>query len=122
MEDTTCGCLTHQGPHWLHMDYTTKKQNFRLLALAVHLTANGSVKESLLYMEAFMHAENRRLDEKLRNMKEHVEYAYDILGNVEDLRTVEMAMMQKMSEDFQCHYEAFLLRHQQEKVEQGVLF
>jgi len=54
-----CGCGTHDGPHWLHMDRIDRDQNKSLLDGA---TSSAEIK-------AFMEAEQRRLAEKLREMK-----------------------------------------------------
>lgn len=54
-----CGCGTHEGPHWLHMDSIDRDQNRSLL--------NGATSSAEI--KAFMESEQRRLAEKLREMK-----------------------------------------------------
>ena len=49
-----CGCVTHDGPHWLHMDVLTHRMNSELLE-------NG-------FVNGLLDNEMRRLDEKARNM------------------------------------------------------
>lgn len=53
-----CECITHDGPHWLHMDRIDKELNAELLARGDYLS-----------LIAFAQGESRRLDEKLRNME-----------------------------------------------------
>lgn len=52
-----CECITHNGPHWVHMDRTWKKMNQEMPAT------------SPLTLHARAEAEVRRLDEKGRMMK-----------------------------------------------------
>lgn len=49
-----CDCITHDGPHWLHMDQLWRIRNQQLLDADA--------------LDAFTHAEIERLDEKLANM------------------------------------------------------
>jgi hypothetical protein len=49
-----CDCITHEGPHWLHMDRLTHQMNRRML------DRNNT--------QGFMSAEIVRLEEKERNM------------------------------------------------------
>ena len=56
-----CGCVIHEGPHWLHMDEVDKQLNARLRERAF--------KGEFLAVHAFALAEARRLGEKLREME-----------------------------------------------------
>ena len=120
-----CGCLTHQGPHWLSMDHFTKWQNIhRLLVEAVKLTEAGMIHDASRYLEEYGKAEHRRINEKVWNMKAGETYPYSLLGDVEDLQAIAQEMFRKMEVDFQYHKELWLqrLREEQEQVEQGALF
>ena len=52
-----CECLTHDGPHWLHMDEVSKALNRPLLESGTFLSLHGFAKE-----------EAARLREKLYQM------------------------------------------------------
>ena len=54
-----CGCQTHDGPHWLHMDGIDRSLNRSLL--------DGATNSEQI--QAYAKAEQRRLKEKLREMK-----------------------------------------------------
>lgn len=52
-----CGCIIHEGPHWLHMDAVDKDLNQQYL------------RPDFLSLHAFAAAEQRRLEIKLREME-----------------------------------------------------
>lgn len=52
-----CGCITHSGPHWLHMDQMWKQANAELKARGTTLALMGFIQE-----------EQARLAEKLQQM------------------------------------------------------
>jgi len=56
-----CGCITHTGPHWIHMDAIDKWLN------------NALIKESLnpLHIQEIARLELARLEAKRRNMIKH---------------------------------------------------
>lgn len=57
-----CDCVTHEGPHWLHMDDVDKSLN-------VPLRARALAGESLLAIRAYAQVEQQRLAMKLREME-----------------------------------------------------
>lgn len=124
-----CECLTHQGPHWLHMDHFDKKQNIhRLLAEAMRLTEAGKIHDASRYLEEYGKAEKRRIDEKVLYMKADESYPYSLLGEVEDLQTLARGMFDKIEVDCQRHKELWEQRkreeqeREREQIEQGALF
>ena len=91
MSEKECTCITHEGPHWLHMDYITKLQNVQhLLSVALDAYRAGDYRNGERYLYEYANAEKRRLDEKLRNMKEGESYPYSMLGNVEDVQAMAL--------------------------------
>ncbi len=60
-----CECVTHDDPHWIHMDNFDHEQNRELLRAAEHPDA-GIMAE--VYLHAFAKAELHRLNEKLKEM------------------------------------------------------
>ena len=65
-----CGCALHDGPHWVHMDEVDKTLNRRHLETAQRQMASGNVEGASLSLRAFSQAEQIRLQEKLRQMKQ----------------------------------------------------
>lgn len=56
-----CGCVIHDGPHWLHMDDVDERLNRPLRERAMR-------GESMVVIQAYAQAELRRLREKGREM------------------------------------------------------
>lgn len=54
-----CDCITHEGPHWVHLDRIYKEKN------QIILSRGGRYS-----VEAFCQEECARLDEKERQMKQ----------------------------------------------------
>ena len=52
-----CGCIIHEGPHWLHMDEVSRKLNYQILE-------RGGQFAGI----AFAREERVRLQNKERNM------------------------------------------------------
>lgn len=57
--DNDCGCLTHDGPHFLHMDEYTRQANRKLL----HWAQDGGAMAEV-YLYRFCELELIRLREK----------------------------------------------------------
>lgn len=94
-----CDCTTHQGPHWLHMDYLQCSQNIEhCLVPALNYCRSGNVTESLRFLEAYGQTEYLRLCEKAKYMKEGESYPYTLLGNVPDLHARAIKMLNEISE------------------------
>ncbi|MGE5584433.1 MAG: hypothetical protein ACM309_02685 [Bacillota bacterium] len=64
-----CDCVTHDGPHWLHMDRLWHKKNRQLLQEANRLAEHGERMGAVLLMEAFCTQELARLQEKECQMR-----------------------------------------------------
>jgi hypothetical protein len=47
-----CDCLTHDGPHWIHMDNYWRGRNEELLALRDGLAVRGFIAEDMARLEA----------------------------------------------------------------------
>ena len=60
-----CGCVTHDGPHWLHMDRVSRELNYKKL----HEIKIGDEPMASLAMGAIAREEEARLDRKLFEMK-----------------------------------------------------
>lgn len=56
-----CGCVIHDGPHWLHMDDMDKR-------LAAPLRERA-LRGEFLAVHAYAQAEQRRLNTKLQEME-----------------------------------------------------
>lgn len=57
-----CGCLTHDGPHWLHMNDLDRK-----LIARDHEASAGGLSESVF--QHFIKAETERLAERASHMR-----------------------------------------------------
>lgn len=82
-----CQCLTHDGPHWLHMDFLDRERNLAYLERFVLSVETRNADDFLPAWEAWRRAEEARLQEKRRNMEredarrgEPGEYSYSTLG------------------------------------------
>lgn len=77
-----CNCCTHDGPHWLYMDYLDRATNLRLLERCVNALLAGNTVDGVIAQQAFAQAEVRRLDEKLYHMQaNHLDsVSYSLLG------------------------------------------
>jgi len=53
-----CGCITHEGPHWIHMDKMDRERNKKLLMIGGDLATRGFLIEDL-----------ERVKQKRRNME-----------------------------------------------------
>jgi hypothetical protein len=78
-----CTCLTHDGPHWLHMDTISKAQNHELFEQALRYEQAGrasrDVAESALLFSMFIatihchaQAELSRMAEKVQAMEREI--------------------------------------------------
>ena len=80
MNNEPCNCLTHEGPHWLHMDALYKAKNHELLVQAMRYIEAGkasrdAAEDALLrgafdaIMRLYAMEELARLSEKMRHVK-----------------------------------------------------
>ena len=80
MNNEPCNCLTHEGPHWLHMDALYKAKNHALLVQAIRYIEAGKasrdVAENMLLLSAceatmrlYAQEELARLSEKLKHVE-----------------------------------------------------
>lgn len=46
-----CDCLTHDGPHWVHMDRVWRAMNQELLSIGTDLAIRGFVQEDLARLQ-----------------------------------------------------------------------
>ena len=53
-----CGCVTHVGPHWLHMDEMDRERNLKMKA-----------RGDMLSLLGFSREEHARLGRKIHEMK-----------------------------------------------------
>jgi hypothetical protein len=78
-----CGCVTHEGPHWLHYDHLIRAQNRRLLVrLQAQAAAPTDVGSWAVLCDAYAREELARLREKRQEMEQR--------GIVELLHTEEV--------------------------------
>ena len=78
-----CGCVTHEGPHWLHYDHLIWAQNRRLLTrLQAQAAAPTDVGTWAVLCDAYVREEMARLREKRQEMEQR--------GIVELLHTEEV--------------------------------
>ena len=82
-----CGCITHQGPHWLHMDLLDRERNLKLLERLVRAVEMRNADDHALAHQAWLQAERMRLREKLYHMEQEDRrrgepgvYPYTLLG------------------------------------------
>jgi hypothetical protein len=68
-----CGCQTHTGPHWLHMDAITHEQNRKFLAQA----KQGNIRAGF----TFVTVEQQRLEQKAREMESMGLISYRLDGD-----------------------------------------
>jgi hypothetical protein len=59
-----CGCITHEGPHWVHMDEQWRERNRTILRRMEEARAAGNHLGAWLAGQGFAGAEARRLEEK----------------------------------------------------------
>jgi hypothetical protein len=65
-----CGCVTHEGPCWLHYDHLIRTQNRRLLAsLQAQAAGPTDVGMWAVLCDAYMREEMVRLREKRQEME-----------------------------------------------------
>jgi hypothetical protein len=65
-----CGCLTHEGPCWLHMDHLDRLRNRRLLrSLQAQAAGPTDVGRWAVLCDAYMRDEMARLREKRLEME-----------------------------------------------------
>lgn len=57
-----CGCITHEGPHWLHMDRLTHSLNIGMLP-------TEESTEGIAVAHCFIESEIRRLAKKNENFE-----------------------------------------------------
>ena len=69
MSRKDCTCLTHEGPHFLHMDTLWKQKNHELLEQAVRYEESGMYVEALAILRCYDQEELRRLKEKELSLK-----------------------------------------------------
>jgi hypothetical protein len=65
-----CGCVVHEGAHWLHMDHLIRAQNRQLLA-SIQAQAAGPTDPGMwaCLCDAYMQEELARLREKRWQME-----------------------------------------------------
>lgn len=66
-DEQDCGCLTHTGPHWKHMDRLDRERNQAMLERA----QNTKGWDALLGFMGFIQEEQHRLQEKAYQMRIH---------------------------------------------------
>lgn len=59
-----CECITHEGPHWLHLDGLDRRRNLEHLRRAVEALEAGDARAADHAAYAFARAEIVRLREK----------------------------------------------------------
>lgn len=71
MVGTDCGCLTHDGPHWRHMDALWRERNLAILerAKALPLETPQDGWRHHLALLAFVQEESRRLHDKAAELE-----------------------------------------------------
>lgn len=72
-----CTCVTHDGPHWLHMDRLWAERNQEIRRRFDAARASGNYLDAYLAGLAYAQEEAHRLAEKSRQMRLH---------GIEDLR------------------------------------
>lgn len=69
-----CGCMTHEGPHWQHMDAIWKEKNHALLEQAGHYEEWGRASrdpaEVSLYYSVFLATMHLHTQEELARLAE----------------------------------------------------
>lgn len=67
------GCITHTGPHWLHMDEYERATNLKLLGMAERQAKSARTYTEALMVEVYLHRfaelEAVRLQSKSHEMK-----------------------------------------------------
>ena len=65
-----CACITHNGPHYLHMDAFWKSANHELLEQAARYEESGMYLDALTILRCYDQEELRRLNEKELSLKQ----------------------------------------------------
>lgn len=63
-----CGCITHEGPHWLHIDYIDHAHNLKLLERALGYAQCGMFHSCSQTLAKCAEKELERLNEKERSI------------------------------------------------------
>ncbi len=87
-----CGCVTHEGPCWLHMDHLMRAQNRRLLAsLQAQAAGRTNPGSWAVLCDAYMRDEMARLREKRQEMERRGIVELLCAGEVADAEEVRRA-------------------------------
>lgn len=68
-EEKDCECLTHDGPHWRHMDAIWKEQNRELLQQLHRYEQDRNYSMWAATLHCYAQNEQQRLAEKLPHLK-----------------------------------------------------
>jgi hypothetical protein len=66
-----CACLTHDGPHWQHMDTLDRQWNHELLEQTMRYKEDRNFAMFTVTLHCHAQAELRRLAEKLAALRKN---------------------------------------------------